>query len=299
MIIDILARDPDGVAVLLRPMLSDEPPNLQEHLRRDPLQNPDPPSLQLSWAITQRMKAAAVRVDPDGALNVAGRVLLIDRIHPRYYFALMRDGVVLDSHPYGGYTTSLDALVIGSPVLTLPHPELARGRATSALLTAMEMPELIADNQADFVEIALRLGHDPAWYVPCLPGMPTATAHRDCPLRLLTPTAHRDCRSCQRRCHHGALSALTHSPPPSPGRKSQVHGAFQESCGESTRRDQGAWPREWRRVDPPLPRACRGRYAKRPVRAQVARTGERWWWGNGAMRPKSHPAAEVPLERHT
>ena len=236
MVVDILARDPDGVAVLLRPMLSDEPPNLREHLRRDPLQNPDPPSHQLSRAITRRMQAAALRVDPDGALNVAGRVLLIDRIHPRYYFALVRDGVVLDSYPYGGYTTSLDALLIGSPVITLQHPELARGRATGALLTAMEMPELIAADQAEFVEIALRLGRDLAWYVPCRPRLPAATACRN-RLRLPAPP----------RLTPGARPAR-------PGRSPQVHGAFQEGGGASTGRDQGAGPREWRCVGPPLAR---------------------------------------------
>merc|ERR1719424_1451400 len=53
---------------------------------------------------------------------------------------------------------------MGAPVVTMHHPTLARGRATGALLAAMETTELIAKDSDDFVDIALKLGLDPAWY---------------------------------------------------------------------------------------------------------------------------------------
>ena len=52
----------------------------------------------------------------------------------RYRGLLAAASAVLDSYPFGGFTTSLDALAVAAPVVTRRHPFLARGRATAALL---------------------------------------------------------------------------------------------------------------------------------------------------------------------
>ena len=52
--------------------------------------------------------------------------------------ALLREArCVLDTSPFGGYTTTMDALSVGTPAVTMRHAVLARGRATAAVIAAM------------------------------------------------------------------------------------------------------------------------------------------------------------------
>ena len=66
----------------------------------------------------------------------------------------------LDSLPYGAHTTASDALWAGLPLVTCRGKSFA-GRVAASLLTALEMPELIAESQADFEKLALRLALEP------------------------------------------------------------------------------------------------------------------------------------------
>jgi len=67
--------------------------------------------------------------------------------------------VVLDTFPYNGHTTSLDALWMGLPVVSL-----AGGRAVSraglSQLSNLGLPELVAFSEEDYVAIAARLASD-------------------------------------------------------------------------------------------------------------------------------------------
>ena len=66
------------------------------------------------------------------------RMLFVGKLHPRYYYALLREArCVLDTSPFGGYTTTMDALSVGTPAVTMRHAVLARGRATAAVIAAM------------------------------------------------------------------------------------------------------------------------------------------------------------------
>lgn len=62
----------------------------------------------------------------------------------------------LDTFPYNAHTTASDALWAGLPVLTLPGQSFAARVATS-LLTALDMPELIAKSREDYREKAISL----------------------------------------------------------------------------------------------------------------------------------------------
>jgi predicted O-linked N-acetylglucosamine transferase (SPINDLY family) len=70
-----------------------------------------------------------------------------------------RVDVMLDSFPYGGHTTSLEALWMGVPVVTLPGDTLV-SRAGVSQLSNLGMPELIARDAEDFVRIATSLAGD-------------------------------------------------------------------------------------------------------------------------------------------
>lgn len=67
----------------------------------------------------------------------------------------------LDTLPYNAHATAVDALRAGLPVLTCAGSAFA-GRVAASLLTALEMPELIAPTPAAYVEQALALALDPA-----------------------------------------------------------------------------------------------------------------------------------------
>jgi protein O-GlcNAc transferase len=67
--------------------------------------------------------------------------------------------LVLDTWPYGAHTTASDALRMGVPILTLPGKSFA-SRVGASLLTALELPELIARDPAAYVETAKRLARD-------------------------------------------------------------------------------------------------------------------------------------------
>ncbi len=81
---------------------------------------------------------------------------------PEEYLARMRlADLFLDTSPYNAHTTASDALWAGVPILTFPGHTYA-GRVASSLLTAMNLPELIAPSRAAFESEAIRLAKDPA-----------------------------------------------------------------------------------------------------------------------------------------
>jgi protein O-GlcNAc transferase len=67
--------------------------------------------------------------------------------------------LVLDTWPYGAHTTASDALRMGVPLLTLPGMSFA-SRVGASLLTALELPELIAESRAAYVAKAVALAGD-------------------------------------------------------------------------------------------------------------------------------------------
>ena len=69
--------------------------------------------------------------------------------------------IALDPFPFCGGLTSLDALWMGVPVVTLEQ-QLMAGRQTLAFLESIGQPELIATSADDYVRVAVNLAHDPA-----------------------------------------------------------------------------------------------------------------------------------------
>jgi predicted O-linked N-acetylglucosamine transferase (SPINDLY family) len=70
--------------------------------------------------------------------------------------------VLLDTFPFGGGNTSLEALAFGTPIVTLPG-QFLRGRITYACYRQMDLTDCIARTVGEYVEIAIRLGTDPTF----------------------------------------------------------------------------------------------------------------------------------------
>eukprot|EP00622_Pseudochattonella_farcimen_P007626 FR743650.1.p2 GENE.FR743650.1~~FR743650.1.p2 ORF type:complete len:181 (+),score=26.28 FR743650.1:30-545(+) len=70
--------------------------------------------------------------------------------------------VVLDTFPAGGYMTSLQALAVGAPVVTLPGKMLST-RLTYAMYDIMGIDDLVAKTPEDYVSLALKVAHNVAY----------------------------------------------------------------------------------------------------------------------------------------
>jgi predicted O-linked N-acetylglucosamine transferase (SPINDLY family) len=70
-----------------------------------------------------------------------------------------RMDIYLDPFPYAGHTTSLDALWMGVPLITLAG-QTAAARGGVFLLANLGLPELIAHDEQDYLDRALALARD-------------------------------------------------------------------------------------------------------------------------------------------
>jgi len=101
-----------------------------------------------------RREAENRGVDP-ARLIFAARIAYADYL-ARYRLA----DLFLDTLPFNAGTTASDALWAGLPLITCPGRAFA-SRMAGSLLTALEMPELIAESMADYEALAARLARDP------------------------------------------------------------------------------------------------------------------------------------------
>ncbi len=132
-LVEILARLPRAW-LLLKPFF--EPASVDERL-------------------SARLRAAAAR------RGVEGRLVIVPPL-PRASDLpglLQAADVQLDTFPFGGWTSNLDALHAGLPIVT-QEGALGRSRWGAAFLRALGMSDGIASDEAGFVEEAVRLGSD-------------------------------------------------------------------------------------------------------------------------------------------
>ena len=101
-----------------------------------------------------RAAAAAARVDP-ARLVFAARAPMAKHL-ARHRLA----GLFLDTDIYNAHTTAADALWAGLPVLTMRGASFA-GRVAESLLRAVGLPELVADDLADYERRAVSLARAP------------------------------------------------------------------------------------------------------------------------------------------
>lgn len=110
---------------------------------------------------------AAARAALTARLTACGlppeRVELLDRTatSEEHLGLYGRVDIALDTFPYGGTTTTCEALWMGRPVVTCCGDRHA-ARVGASLLTALGRPEWIAHNTDDYVRIAVALAADRA-----------------------------------------------------------------------------------------------------------------------------------------
>lgn len=107
-----------------------------------------------SAADSLRQSARAAGISPE-------RLIFGKRMAPPEHLARHRQAdLFLDTLSCNAHTTASDALWMGLPVLTCPGDAFA-SRVAASLLTAIDMPELIAPTPDRYVELAVELGTNP------------------------------------------------------------------------------------------------------------------------------------------
>ena len=102
------------------------------------------------------------------------RVRFVGFMPVREYFDLHgRIDIALDTSPYGGGTTTCDALWMGVPVISLVG-NTAVGRGGLSILSNIGLPDLAARSQEEYVRIATDLAGD----FPRLTGLRSTLRHR-------------------------------------------------------------------------------------------------------------------------
>eukprot|EP00037_Helgoeca_nana_P019413 m.189285 g.189285 ORF g.189285 m.189285 type:complete len:692 (-) comp24853_c0_seq2:1257-3332(-) len=96
--------------------------------------------------------------------DVFDRITVLPSLSTRQWYGLLRHSdIVLDSYPFGGYTTTLEVLAAGStPIVTLPHEQMA-GRCTKGFFDILGIDDTVALTKTQYVDIAVRLGVDRAF----------------------------------------------------------------------------------------------------------------------------------------
>lgn len=106
-------------------------------------------------AANLRAHAQAAGIDPD-------RLVFAKPVpHAEHLARQALADLMLDTWPYGAHTTASDALRLGVPLLTLPGASFA-SRVGASLLTALDLPELMAPDREAYVAAAVRLAFDEA-----------------------------------------------------------------------------------------------------------------------------------------
>jgi protein O-GlcNAc transferase len=114
-----------------------------------------------SWTrlFVERLQRAFARA----GLAPEGRVKVLPHLsHDEYKRVNQLCDVMIDTLYWSGGNTSLDALAMGLPIVTLPG-EFMRGRQSAAMLSILGVDELIAKDVDDYLRIALGLGQDAAY----------------------------------------------------------------------------------------------------------------------------------------
>lgn len=79
-----------------------------------------------------------------------------------YLMINLLSDVYLDTFTWSGGNTSLEAIACNLPIVTCPS-EFMRGRHTDSFLKMLGMTDTIASNEADYIDIAVKLGVNPEW----------------------------------------------------------------------------------------------------------------------------------------
>jgi protein O-GlcNAc transferase len=94
------------------------------------------------------------------ALEFDAHVCIIQTLDRKRFFALMqKSAIMLDTIGFSGFNTALQGIECGLPVLAR-EGDFMRSRLASAIMRRIGMPELVARNDDEFIQMAIQLAGD-------------------------------------------------------------------------------------------------------------------------------------------
>ena len=116
-----------------------------------------------STTITAQFKTRLGRAFANFGLNSEDYCVFLPRQTQVDYFNLnLVANIFLDTFSWSGCNTAIEAIAFGLPVVTCPG-KFMRSRHAYAILKMMGVCETIAQNETEYIEIAVRLGLEPDW----------------------------------------------------------------------------------------------------------------------------------------
>ncbi|MBW4679401.1 MAG: tetratricopeptide repeat protein [Microcoleus vaginatus WJT46-NPBG5] len=113
--------------------------------------------------ITEKFRQRLQRAFAEFNLNSEEYCVILPRLNQVDYWALnLVSDVFLDTLSWSGGNTTLEAIACNLPVVTCPG-EFMRGRHTYGILKMLGVTDTIAKNEAEYIEIAVKLGLDVEW----------------------------------------------------------------------------------------------------------------------------------------
>lgn len=113
--------------------------------------------------VTQSFEQRILKTFADYGLKGQRYCRIVPRLNQTDYWQLnLLADVFLDTLVWSGGNTTLEAIACNLPVVNCPG-EFMRGRHSYAILKMMGITETIAQNEADYIEIAVRLGLNLDW----------------------------------------------------------------------------------------------------------------------------------------
>lgn len=114
-------------------------------------------------AMFERLLARLRGAFGEASLVLDDHVRVLGWLKPGDFFGLMtRADAFLDTIGFSGFNTAMQAVECGLPIVTR-EGRFLRGRLASALYREMGLSELIAADEAAYVDMAVRLATDRAW----------------------------------------------------------------------------------------------------------------------------------------
>jgi predicted O-linked N-acetylglucosamine transferase (SPINDLY family) len=113
--------------------------------------------------ITQQFRQRLERSFAEQGLDFDGSAIILPRLSEADYLRVNQCcDIFLDSFHWSGGVTTLKAIACGLPVVTCPGA-LMRSRHSFGILQTLGVIETIATTPVEYINIAIRLAHDPAW----------------------------------------------------------------------------------------------------------------------------------------
>ena len=114
--------------------------------------------------VVQRLRARLERNFAGAGCDFSALVTFIPWQGQSAFYGLMSQAdVCLDTMGFSGFNTAMQAIECGLPIAAY-EGRFLRGRLASGVLRRMGLDELVATDEAAYVEIAVRLATDAAWW---------------------------------------------------------------------------------------------------------------------------------------